>query len=745
MYACNFRLGEQAEKLIATQFESHHAREVFPCIDEPAAKATFELTLTAPSGETVLSNTPIKSEEQTGDVTTTVFETTPRMSTYLLAFTVGKMKYKEATGQNAVKVRAYATPDNVDLLDFSLDTAVRSIEFFEEYFGVEYPLPKLDIVALPDFSEAAMENWGLITFRESYMLVNPKTTSIESKQYVALVIAHEIAHQWFGNLVTMNWWDDLWLNESFANLMEYKAVDAMFPEWNIWKHFVNSEISAALRRDSLPNVQPVRCDVRHPDEISTLFDPSIVYAKGGSLLHMLMSLIGEKDFRAGLKAYFENHRYGNTKADDLWAAIGKASGRNVKDFMDPWLTRPGYPVIITEYDPEKENARISQERLVIGNSNVSDEPWPVPLAPSLPVDENILFDKSAEISVKADKEIPLILNHDSRSYLVAEYNNADHFNSILKAIGQNKVSGIDRLVLLQSYTLLERSCRTSTTSNLEILKSFIDEREEPVWSSMSVIIGTTRRLVFGTPGENIMKQFTASLVTPLVDYVGWDKRAADTPQTERLRELALSLGASAEISDIINEGMKRFQAFTLPGDLAPDIRNAVYYIGVRFGGNKEFSKMLDLYKTLANADEKEEISSALASTKDQKQIAILLDSLKTADVRLQDLPTWFAHLISNPYAKEAAWQWMVNNWAWLKASYGEDKSYDKFPRYSAMAFSRQDELKKYTQFFEPMKRNVELERIIQLGIEEIAGRVQWRDKNETETIQWLQTWEAQKA
>ncbi|MFZ2544592.1 MAG: M1 family metallopeptidase, partial [Candidatus Saccharimonadales bacterium] len=312
LYPCYFELDGVKKELFATQFESHHAREVFPCIDEPSAKATFALQLTTSNNQTVLSNMPIGSQVTNEEHLTTKFETTPRMSTYLLAFVVGDLQKKSAKTKSGVEVNIWSTPAQpFTSLDFALDIAVRAIEFYDDYFDTPYPLPKSDHVALPDFSSGAMENWGLITYRETTLLAEKSTTSIASRHYIATVISHELAHMWFGNLVTMEWWNDLWLNESFATLMEYLAVDALHPEWNIWLDFVTNESVVALRRDSIDGVQSVQVEVNHPDEISTLFDGAIVYAKGARLLRMIQQYIGDEAFRTGLKRYFSDFAYKN--------------------------------------------------------------------------------------------------------------------------------------------------------------------------------------------------------------------------------------------------------------------------------------------------------------------------------------------------------------------------------------------------------------------------------------------------
>jgi aminopeptidase N len=731
IYPCYF--DQRKQKLIGTQFESHHAREAFPCIDEPEAKATFELSLVTPK-TTVISNMPVKAQSVQGKHQVTSFETTPRMSSYLLAFVIGDVVYKSAKTKNGVEVRTYGTPVNKNLLGFALDTAIRCVDFFEDYFGVAYPMSKLDLIGLPDFSSGAMENWGLITFRESIFFIDPKTTGIETKQYTALVINHELAHQWFGNLVTMKWWDDLWLNESFANLMEYVATDALFPEWRIWEHFVNQELSPALKRDALPNVQSIRTKVNHPDELATLFDPAIVYAKGGSVLNMLRHHLGEDVFRRGLKLYFDKHAYSNTEADDLWDALGQASGQDVKAFMDKWLTRSGYPVV--DIDLKDTGLSLKQSRLLIGKAPKQPSDWPVPLRPS--DDAKLeMFDKSkASYNAKLDKAV--LFNDQGRSYFIPRYINPEHWDRVVESVKSGKVNPTNRNLLLMGQVLLEKALLIKNSENLDLLEAYQGENEESVWGGISAIIGEAKRLIIGDEVfEAKVNRLIRNMTEVKVKELGWDAKPREAAQTQRLRNTILSLAAAAEDPDVIKEANSRFDKFTKPADLAPDIRDVVYYVAARFGGQKEFDKLLKLYKQLENADERNEIAGALTSTRDPKQARTLINGMTGSSVRLQDVAMWYIWLLRNHYSRQAAWEWMTNNWQWIEEKFGSDKTYDNFPTYSAAVFSRQPELHQYEEFFKPKMKIIALGRAIKLGLEEIEARVAWREANEQSTKNWL--------
>ena len=425
IYPSYYTVDGVKKEIISTQFESHFAREAFPSVDEPEAKATFDLALKfdQAEGELALSNMPEIDVENRKATGVWKFETTPRMSSYLLAFAAGDMQGITAKTKNGTLVGVYATKAHPESnLEFALDIAVRCIEFYEEYYGVKYPIPQSLHVALPDFSAGAMENWGLVTYREIYLLVDENSTAL-SRQTVALVVAHELAHQWFGNLVTMKWWDDLWLNESFANMMEYVSVDAIEPSWKIFEDFQTSGAPYALKRDATDGVQSVHVEVKHPDEINTLFDGAIVYAKGSRLMHMLRRWLGDDAFRKGLGAYFEKHQYGNTIGRDLWDALSQASGRDVAAFMDAWLEQPGYPVVTAKV--ENDCLILTQKQFFIGEHEDKGRLWPVPLNSNWQGLPDTLTTERLEIpnyaALAAQNEGALRLNTENTAHYITDY------------------------------------------------------------------------------------------------------------------------------------------------------------------------------------------------------------------------------------------------------------------------------------------------------------------------------------
>ena len=350
--------------LATTQFEATDARRAFPCWDEPARKAVFDVTLVFDDSLQAVSNTPIVEESSSGPGLRSVrFGETPIMSTYLLAFVVGDLVSVEAEAVNGTTIGVWTTRGKENQAGFALDTSVKLLGYFNDYFGIPYPLPKLDHIAIPDFAAGAMENWGCITYRETALLVDPENSSAGTRQRVAEVVAHEMAHMWFGDLVTMEWWDDLWLNESFASWMGTKSVDWLFPDWEMWTQFVNMDTNRALSLDGLKNSHPIEQEVKNPAEVSQLFD-AISYSKGGSVLRMLENFLGAETFQGGLYRYLKANEYGNARTQDLWAALEEESGQPVTEIMDSWVKQTGYPVLRVEAARSASDVQVSCLRSV---------------------------------------------------------------------------------------------------------------------------------------------------------------------------------------------------------------------------------------------------------------------------------------------------------------------------------------------------------------------------------------------
>ena len=724
LYPCYFTHDGVKKQLFATQFESHHAREVFPCVDEPAAKAEYDLTLITRSGITVLGNMPVKSEEENGDSLTTMFEKTPRMSSYLLAFVIGELHKKSARTKSGVEVNVWATPaQNENTLDFALDIAARSIDFYDEYFGVKYPLPKSDHVALPDFSSGAMENWGLITYRESCLLADPELTPESSRRFIATVIAHELSHQWFGNLVTMNWWNDLWLNESFANMMEYVAIDALHPEWRMWEDFATNEVTAALRRDSLDGVQSVQADVNHPDEISTLFDPAIVYAKGGRLLVMVRKLIGEEAFRAGLKSYFEKFAYKNTVGNDLWQELESASGQPIVNLMNAWISQPGLPVV--SVSNSHDAAILSQERFFIGEHQPSDALWPIPLFANQPLDVKILNQKETTASI----EKPLQLNCGLSAHFITKYDKSTR-EYLLKNI--TELPTLDKICILQDATILARAGFENSASLLPLALSLKTETNEKVFGMAAGSLTELRKFVDDNDAaRDSLKKISGEFARATFEELGWDEKDGESDDDRERRTTALSLMMYSEDKEVLNEAKTRFDSNKLE-DLPTEIRALIISVNVRhFETPEMIENLFAAYKNTPSNDLQNDIAIGLTSTKNPETAEKILANIKDSNIiRPQDASRWFVYLIRTRESRQIAWNWLRENWAWVEDTFGEDKSYDDFIRYAATALLTPNELDDFRQFFEPMENIPALARTIKLGITEISARVELikRDK-----------------
>ncbi len=721
LYPCYFTHEGKKKFLLATQFESHHAREVFPCIDEPEAKATFDLALKTPKDGEVLANTPARSTIEEGSLRTTIFETTPVMSTYLLAFAFGDVGYKESRTTKGTIVRTYATPENVKFTDFALECAVKCLEYYEDYFDIAYPLEKCDLIGLPDFANGAMENWGLITFREQCLFVDPKNTSLGTKQFVAMVVAHELAHQWFGNLVTMRWWTDLWLNEGFASWVEYLAVDHMFPEWDMWIQFISSEQQPAMKLDALDNTHAIEVPVRHPDEIHSIFD-TISYSKGASVIHMLHGYLGKDNFRDGLRHYLKQNAYKNTDTLDLWQALEEKSGQPVKEIMQAWTSQPGFPLVNVEN--KKGQMIIRQQRFYLQPPTVvRHDLWPIPI-----LAENIslkrLDDKQAIIEVS---EILTKINQSESGFYRTAYDK-ETLELFANQISSGKMNALDRLGILADSFEAAKAGMGSITVCLELLSAFTKEDNSAVWDIIAANLSEIRRAMDDKNLRELFKPFIIKLTSKELKRLGWEEKSDDSHFDRLLRPTILGLSSAADEANVVKEALDRFKYMKKSEDIPADVRSIVYSTAAHHGDESTFNTLLTIYKSTSSSEEKTTICAALTGFKQEELMIKALDFIKTKDVRKQDVMYWLAYALGNFYNKKLAWQWLKDNWRWLNSNLGHDLSFFRTPIYAARSFSDQAFLKDFTDFFKSHSTPA-LERSIKQGTEMINWQIGWKQRD----------------
>lgn len=713
----------QEEIILATQFESHHAREVFPCVDEPEAKAEFVLSLSSAIDDVVLSNSEIEMQKKLNNRLYTKFKKTPKMSTYLLAFIIGKVSYLESKTKLGVKVRTYASPKQVEYTKFALEVAVKTLDFYNAYFGINYPLTKCDLIALPDFASGAMENWGLITFREQALLIYPDNTSLAMKQYVANVIAHELTHQWFGNLVTMKWWNDLWLNESFASLMSYLAVDEIFPDWKVWTQFISEEQSPAMRLDSLENTHPINVGINHPDEIRTIFD-NISYEKGASVLYMLMNYLGIDNFKKGLSLYLKTNSYSNTESIDLWKSWESVSTEKIAKFMDTWTKQAGFPLVKVKVFNDNK-VELSQEKFYLNPlSDKTSTLWPLPLFSS-GLDLGI-FDKIKQTIERIERNKPLIVNEGHKAFYRVIYD-PKHLATLAKDIKTKKLSALDRQGLLADSFEAARAGYQSSVDSFKLLTSYEHEDSLIVWEVIANNLTSVRSVMDDEELRLSMNKAIQKLVIDQYQRLGWIEQNDDSHFDKLLRPIILGLACVSDLPDAIDHAKKEFKT-RLDKAINPDTRGVIYTTVARLGGVNEFEQLLHMHNQSTNSEERITIAAALTNFKQQDLINRSLALVTTNDVRLQDLSYWISYSFSNRYAKNATWEWLVNNWEWLKTNLGTDLSFYMMPRYVARAYSDESFIPIFKAFFE---KNISesFVRPVNQAIESITWQAEWKKRD----------------
>ena len=693
VYLSTYDVDGTQERVVATQFESHYARQCFPCIDEPAAKASFSIRISsADKTDTILSNMPVVSESTESGNKVVQFAETPKMSTYLVAFALGHFVEYSTKSKHGVEITAYAgLHQQAADLKYAGDFAADVLDFYDDCFGTPFPLPKMDLLALPDFESGAMENWGLVTFREICLLCNEKSAQ-DVRQYVAIVVAHELSHMWFGDLVTMAWWDDLWLNESFANMMEVYSTDKIRPELHAWEDFYLTAVLQSLQRDSLPGVQPVKVEVNDVEDISNLFDSAIVYGKGSHLLLMLMRAMGETNFFAGLKDYFAAHKYGNTISDDLWEALTPHADFDVRAFMTPWLEQSGFPML---------NGDSQSRFLMTGETDNSRYP---------------IMNQSDDLS----------------GHYIIKLSDAELEDKLSRF---DTLSQEQKLRLLIDRRLLAKTKYVSSASLLPLVKAAANETNACVWDLIATIISDLK--VFFDPEteqEAKFKRFVYSLALPNYQRLGIIPRKEDTYDDIELRSTIMGMMLYSDDVEF-RKAVKDAYGNENIGEVNADLRWAVGSALVKLDSGL-CGQYFELYKTTPDSALKRDLMGTITSAENRDAVLGLFVHLKDGTIRTQDRLSFFLQLLRNHRVRNEAFDWLYQNWDWVYEDEG-DKTIPEYPRYSAHYVRRLEEAEKFKQFFDQHKDENILARDVAIAYSEIDARIKLIANDQSAVFDYL--------
>ena len=653
--------------LATTQFEAADARRAFPCWDEPAVKATFDVSLLVDKHLDAISNMPVISKKKTGTKILHKFGRTPIMSTYLLYLGVGEFEYLHGKLRN-IKIRIVTTKGNKNKGKLSLDFTKKFLGEYEKYFGIKYPLPKLDMIAIPDFAAGAMENWGAITFREAILLYDAKTSSTRTKQYIAEVISHELAHQWFGNLVTMKWWNDLWLNESFATFMATKIVNKFYPEWDLWDQFLGDAMLEAMSLDALKNSHPINVDVKHPAQIREIFD-AISYDKGGNVLRMLENYVGIENFRKGLKYYLTQHKYSNAEGQDLWKSIGRVAHKPVDAMMKTWIDQVGYPVV----DVKRNNSKVSltQRRFLSDGSISSKNRWSIPIHIEEGNHESSILMKSQK-SVVSLKNIDsnFIVNSGRYGFYRVQYD-ANSLAQLELLIDEKILNHVDRWSLQND---LFSQCVSGTKQIQEYLDFTTSYHDEDNYITLQNLAQNLYHLYKLTRKEKFsdeIRTYTAQFLGTIFDRLGWDSQKNEKHTNALLRSFVITALGKLGDKEILNEARKRFNKFLKnKNSLAADLQEPVFVLVAWQGNEKTYNKLLSLYKKSTLQEEKIRFLMAMCNFKQKNLLLKTLALSLTPEVRSQNIRVPIMGVSANIYGSDILWPWLKNNWKKLVRRFG---------------------------------------------------------------------------
>ena len=659
-YRSQYSQNGKTKYLATTQFEAADARRAFPCWDEPEAKATFDISIIADNKFTAISNMPIKSKKKIGNKTIYNFMKTPVVSTYLIYLGVGEFEYLTSK-INKTQVRVITTKGNKTKGKFSLELAKKLLTSYEKYFGIKYPLPKLDLIAVPDFAAGAMENWGAITFRETILLYDPKTSSTRTKQFIAEVISHEIAHMWFGNLVTMKWWNDLWLNESFATFMATKFVDKFYPEWDLWNQFVEDAMNVAMGLDSLKTTHPIDVKVNSPAEIREIFD-AISYDKGGCVLRMLEHYVGEPNFQKGLKKYLSDFKYKNAKGQDLWDAIGKASKMPVTSMINTWLKQPGFPLI--EINQDGNTLKLKQKRYLLeSDKKFSKGLWSIPLSLGLESETSKKLFSKKSMSVKLPKNtIGFVANYGRKGFYRVKYDEGILLD-LKMLVDEKRIPAIDRWAVQNDLFSLCISGDEQVRNYLDFSDAYFNEDSYLASVNVAHNLASLYFRAFNEPFVEEIRGYVLNYFRKILSNLGWEPQKDDKHTDALLRTFTISVLGKMDDEDVTEEALRRYNKFLKsPRSLSPDLIETICSIAAWNGDEKTRVKLVKLYKNAKTMEEKLRFLGAMCGFQDKKLLRKSLDFSQTPEVRSQNMQLPIMKVAGNPYGDLVLWPWLKKNW-----------------------------------------------------------------------------------
>jgi tricorn protease interacting factor F2/3 len=661
IYLSKYKDKEEEKYLITTQFEPIEARKAFPCFDDPDKKATFDLTLIFPKDLKAISNTLPIEEEILGEKKKVIFETSPKMSTYLLYIGIGDFYFLEDKYKDVLIRVAFTPKEKLEGAKFALENCKKFLSYLEEYFNVPYPLKKLDLIAIPDFAAGAMENWGAITFRENLLLVFEGITPQSAKERICEVIAHELVHMWFGNLVTMKWWDDLWLNESFATYLAYKAVNHFYPEWRILDKYIVDEVFSALNADALISSHPIKVEVKDPQESTEIFD-EISYEKGGSVLRMIENYLGEEKFRDSLRNYIKKFSYQNAQAEDLWNSLEEASQVNVKEIMKDYLEKTGFPRV--EIKKENGNCLLKQRRFLFLEEDRS-EIWKIPMVINSKDREiRIIFDK--ESTVLSNLWPPIILNKNYSSFFVSNYD-----DEILKNNLENleKLSEIDQIHLLHDYEFFVRKGEKSLDDFCQILENYFLNLEGKFLLSEAIAYLNFYYYFTEGPINEKIKNLLEKFSLKVLEILSKEPKEKELPYETALRSKAIfSLGLTQN-KEILNWSKEKFEEFLKnKQSLHPDIKQAIFNNAVLVD-EKYSESLLNYFQETNLIEEQNKCLVALGNLQNLDSLNNIFDFV-LEKARFNQVIFFLSSLASNLKAKKFSFELLKNNWSKLEEKGG---------------------------------------------------------------------------